>query len=47
MKDGGIGNLITTLPRILGPTSSSFDYSSKILTSNPGQALVTLPGRVG
>jgi len=47
MKDGGIGSLMTTLPRTLGPTSLFFVYSSKIFTSNPGQALVTLPGRVG
>jgi hypothetical protein len=46
MNEGGIGSLITTLPRVLGSFTSSF-CSSKILTSYPGAGLVTLPGKVG
>jgi len=45
MKLGGSGILITTLPS--APASTYLLSLSKILTSYPGIAFVTEPGKVG
>jgi len=45
MKAGGKGNLITTLPKVLGATG--LFVSSNTYTSYPGTGFVTLPGKVG